>query len=95
MGYNEVCAYVHSDIDIRTEGALTMLIDYDSHYSRYFADHESTWTLELSDRYRKKLAGNASVIIDGRSSEITLTSSQTITIPPGTGAHRVEIRADR
>jgi hypothetical protein len=95
MGYNEVCAYVHSNIDIQTEGALTMLFDYDSHYSRYFSNHESTWTLELSDRYRKKLAKNVSIIVDGKSSKITLTSSQTITIPPGVGAHKVEIRADR
>ncbi|MHC4329650.1 MAG: hypothetical protein ACYSWW_16175, partial [Planctomycetota bacterium] len=95
MGYNEVCAYVHSNIDIQTEGALAMLFDYDSHYSRYFSNHESTWTLELSDRYRKKLAKNVSIIIDGKSSKITLTSSQAITIPPGVGAHKVEIRADR
>ena len=72
-----------------------MLFDYDSHYSRYFSNHESTWTLELSDRYRKKLAKNASIIIDGKSSKTTLTSSQTITIPPGVGAHKVEIRAYR
>ena len=33
--------------------------------------------------------------IDGKSSKITLTSSQTISIPSGVGAHKVEIRADR
>ncbi|MHC4120793.1 MAG: hypothetical protein ACYSWO_25155 [Planctomycetota bacterium] len=95
MGYNEVCAYVHSDIDIQTEGALTIQLDYDGHYSRYFSNHESTWTLELSDRYRKKLGKNVSVIVDGKSSKITLTGSRTITIPPGVGTHKVEIRSDR
>jgi hypothetical protein len=95
MGYNEVCAYVHSDIDIQTEGALTIKLDYDGHYSRYFSNHESTWTLELSDRYRKKLAKNVSIIIDGKPSKIALRSSQTITIPPGVGTHKVEIRTDR
>ena len=95
MGYNEVCAYVHANIDVQTDSALTMLLDYDSHYCRHFSNHESTWTLELSDRYRNKLAENASIIIDGKASKIALTRSQAITIPPGTGAHEVEIRADR
>jgi hypothetical protein len=95
MGYNEVCAYVHTNIDAQTEGTLAVLLDYDSHYCRYFSDHESTWTLELADRYRDKLARNPSIIIDGKSSKIKLTRSQRMTIPPGVGAHKVEIRAGR
>jgi len=93
MGYNEVCAYVHSRNDVQAADALTMLFDYDSHYCRYFSNHKSTWTLELSDRCRKKLGENVSIIIDGKSRMIALTNSQTITIPPGVGTHKVEIRA--
>jgi len=105
MGYNEVCAYVHSNIDIQTApatpgpdpyppvaGALTMLFDYDSHYSRYFSNHKSTWTLELSDRYRKKLGGNVTIIIDGKSKKMAPTRSQAIDIPAGAGLHRVVIK---
>jgi len=95
MGYNEVCAYVHSRNDVQVADALTMLFDYDSHYCRYFSNHKSTWTLELSDHYREKLGKDVSIIIDGKSRMITLTRSQTITILPGVGAHKVEIRADR
>jgi len=72
-----------------------MLFDYDSHYCRYFSNHKSTWTLELSDRCRKKLGKNISIIIDGKSRKITLTRSQTITIPQGVGSHKVEIRSDK
>jgi len=93
MGYNEVCAYVHSRNDVQAADALTMIFDYDSHYCRYFSNHKSAWTLELSDRCRKKLGEDVSIIIDGKSMKIALTSSQTITIPQGVGTHKVEIRA--
>ncbi|MHC4188668.1 MAG: hypothetical protein ACYSUB_03195 [Planctomycetota bacterium] len=92
MGYNEVCAYVHSDIGIQVAGALTMLLDYDSHYCRYFSNHKSTWTIELSDRYRKKLGRNATIIIDGKSKAMAPTRSQAIDIPAGVGRHRVVIK---
>ncbi len=92
IGYNEVCAYVHSDINIQAAGALTMLLDYDSHYCRYFSNHKSTWTIELSDRYRKKLGRNATIIIDGKSKRMALTRSQAIDIPAGVGRHRVVIK---
>jgi hypothetical protein len=92
MGYNEVCAYVHSNIDVQVGRALTMLLDYDSHYCRYFSNHKSTWTIELSDRYRRKLGRNATIVIDGRSRKMALTRSQAIDIPVGVGRHRVVIK---
>jgi len=91
MGYNEVCAYVHSHNDVQAADALTMLFDYDSHYCRYFSSHKSTWTLELSDRYSKKLGKNVTMTIDGKSKDITLTRSQAISIPEGVGLHKVVI----
>jgi hypothetical protein len=92
MGYNEVCAYVHSNIDAQVGGALTILLDYDSHYCWYFSNNKSTWTIELSDRYRRKLGRNATIIIDGRSKRMTPTRSQAIDIPAGVGLHRVVIK---
>jgi len=92
MGYNEVCAYVHSRNDVQAADALTMLFDYDSHYCRYFSNHKSTWTLELSDRCRKKLGRSVTMTIDGRRKDITLTRSQAIDIPEGVGRHKVSIK---
>jgi hypothetical protein len=92
MGYNEVCAYVHSNIDVQVGGALTMLFDYDSHYCRYFSNHRSTWTIELSDRCRKKLGRNVTIIVDGKSKRMALTRNQAIDIPAGVGQHRVVIK---
>jgi len=91
MGYNEVCAYVHSRNDVQAADALTMLFDYDSHYCWYFSNHKSTWTLELSDRYRKKLGRNVTMTIDGESKDIILTRSQAIDIPEGVGLHKVSL----
>lgn len=92
MGYNEVCAYVHSRNDVQAADGLAILFDYDSHYCRHFSNHKSTWTLELSDHYRKKLGKNVTMTIDGKSKDITLTRSQAINIPEGVGLHKVIIK---
>jgi hypothetical protein len=92
MGYNEVCAYVHSRNDVQSADVLTMLLDYDSHYCRYFSNRKSTWTLELSDRYREKLGRDATIIVDGESKKMTLARSQAIDIPAGVGLHRVVMK---
>ncbi len=92
MGYNEVCAYIHSRLEVVPSSGLHVLLDYDSHYCRYFSNHKSTWTIELSDRYRGKLGRNATIIIDGKSKRITPTRSQAIDIPAGVGLHRVVIK---
>ena len=92
MGYNEVCAYVHSRIEVVPASGLHVLLDYDPHYCRRFAKNPSKWTLQLSDRYRKKLGRNATIVIDGKSKRMTLTRSQAIDIPAGVGRHRVVIK---
>ena len=92
MGYNEVCAYVHSRIEVVPASGLHVLLDYDPHYCRRFAKNPSKWTLQLSDRYLKKLGRNATIIIDGKSKTMTLTRSQAIDIPAGVGRHRVVIK---
>ena len=55
MGFNEVCAYLHSDVAIDTSGGLSILFNYDSSYCQYFSGHSSSWTLELSERVLEKL----------------------------------------
>ena len=59
MGYNEVCAYLHSGADVKPNQRLAILLNYDPHYCRYFGTKPSKWTLELSDGFRKKLGGGS------------------------------------
>lgn len=92
MGFNEVCAYVHSGVDAKAQNGLTILFNYDDYYCRYFGDNLSTWTLELSERFQKKLGKKVSMIIDGKETRVTLNEKRTIEIPAGVGIHKVEIK---
>jgi len=65
---------------------------YDPHYCRHFAENPSKWTLQLSDRYLKKLGAKASILIDGRAGRQSVAERQTITIPPGVGARSMHLR---
>jgi hypothetical protein len=51
---------------------------YDDHYCRYFALHDSTWTLHLSDDMRRELKAAG-------------PEKQTVTIPKGLGKHVVQV----
>jgi hypothetical protein len=91
MGFNEMCAYIHSKIE---GNGLKINLDYDNHYCRHFADHSSTWTLELSESFLKRVRNkDASIIIDGVSKKHKFTSKQTIEIPAGTGRHSIIIKS--
>ena len=79
-------------VDANPQNGLMILFNYDDHYCRYFDDHTSTWTLELSERFQKKLGRKVSVIIDGKEKRIGLNAKQTIEIPAGMGIHKVEIK---
>jgi len=91
MGFNEMCAYIHSTIEITAGVGIAILLNYDKHYCRYFSDHTSRWTLELSDRIREKLGEYVSIMINGKSEKIKLKRMQTIEIPAGVKFHRVVI----
>ena len=65
-----------SERDAQTPGAL--VLHYDEHYCRYFADHASTWVLHLSDETRRDL-------------KISTPEKRTVTIPKGTGRHLVRL----
>jgi hypothetical protein len=92
IGFNEYCAYLHSRVEGPASGGLTLDIDYDAHYCRHFAKHPSQWTLELSEDFLKK-AGNAlTVLVDGKAPQPVVTGRTAITIGPGVGRHRVEVR---
>jgi len=94
MGFNEFCAYLHSRIDVVGSGGLDMRFEYDSHYCRYFAMKPSTWTLQLSERYRKKLGTQGSLSLDGKTERRSISERQTITIPPGAGPRRARLQPE-
>jgi hypothetical protein len=95
IGYNELCAYLHSDIGVKPKERLTILLNYDQHYCRHFEKKASMWTLELSDDFRKSVGGGASIYIDGKTTEIMLRSSQVLEIPAGLGTRTIEIRSEQ
>jgi hypothetical protein len=95
MGFNEYCAYLHSRIDIVPKGGLEMRFEYDPHYCRYFARNPSRWTLQLSERYQKKLGTRGALSIDGKVEPISLSERQTITIRSGAGIHSIHLRSEQ
>ena len=82
MTANEYSGYLHTVVERENEpgGSLSLAVSYDDHYCRYFASHESTWVLHLSDETRRNL-------------KTTSAESQTVTIPKGLGRHKVRVEA--
>ncbi len=76
MTANEYSGYLHARVesDAQTPGAL--VVHYDEHYCRYFADHASTWVLHLSDEMRRDLKTSA-------------PEKRVVAIPKGTSRHLV------
>jgi hypothetical protein len=84
MTANEYGGYLHAKTERDTEAAstLSLAVEYDSHYCRYFESHKSRWTLHLSDETRRVL-GKA------------LPEKQNIEIPAGLGRHVVSVRSSK
>ncbi len=80
MTANEYSGYLHARTKRVDEpgGPLSLVVDYDDHYCRYFASHESTWVLHLSDDMRRDL-------------KFAAPERGVITIPWGLGPHIVRI----
>ena len=76
MTANEYCGYLHARAQHDGGSSGALVLHYDEHYCRYFADHPSTWVLHLSDDTRREL--NTSV-----------PEKRAVTIPKGTGRHVV------
>lgn len=78
LSANEYCGYLHARIGRADETSqpLSLTVDYDDHYCQYFASHESTWTLHLSDEVRRGFKN-------------TVPEKQTINLPKGLGRHVV------
>ena len=91
MGFNETCAYLHSEILSSGTGSFGIDLNYDGHYCKFFENGTSSWTLELSDGYRQKFTDDASVYVDGKLLQTELGPVQILEIPAGSGTHTIEI----
>ncbi len=92
MGFNEACAYLHADVAETAPQGVTLALRYDDHYCKYFENHRSAWTLELSNRLREQLGAAAAVRIDGRPMSVPAGPKQLLDIPAGLGVHMIEIQ---
>jgi hypothetical protein len=89
-GMNEYIAYLHATMRSETASELNVSLDYDGRYCRYFEKHSSEWRVDAPG-----IAGPLSVTVDGKPEHlISGESGAAITIPPGLGTHRVEIRSE-
>jgi len=91
MGFNETCAYLHTNISSPSNNGIE--IYYDNHYCKYFENKPSNWTLELSDNFKNDLGTNVSVTIDGKKNIPVQGLKQLIEIPAGLGTHSLQINS--
>ncbi len=91
MGFNETCAYLHSEIFETEDDVFGINFTYDAHYCRYFEKKPSVWTVEFSEHFREAMGTGISVQVDGKPAPTALTAIQKITIPPGLGIHTIKI----
>jgi hypothetical protein len=89
MGFNETCAYLHTNISINEQNAIELY--YDEHYCKQFEKKTSVWTLELSDNFRDDMGNRPALLVDGRKIAFAGGLKQNIEIPAGLGTHRIEM----
>ncbi len=80
MTASEYCGYLHAKLERDTTAGnlISVALTYDDHYCRYFASHESAWTLHLSDETRSSL-------------DAPMPAKQVVVIPKGLGRHFVRV----
>lgn len=91
MGFNETCAYLHSEISASGKDGFGIDLTYDNHYCKYFEKKPSVWTLELSDGFSRNFAKGSSVYVDGKLTLSEISMDQKVEIPAGLGVHKLEI----
>jgi hypothetical protein len=81
MTANEYSGYLHALVEREDQPGrpFSLTVSYEDHYCQYFASHESTWVLHLSDETRRDLNAGGS-------------EKQPVTIPKGLGKHIVRVR---
>jgi hypothetical protein len=81
---DEYAGYLHATVEreISAGPELTLAVQYDDHYCRYFASHPSSWVLHLSDEARASLGPQ-------------VPERQAITLDPGLGRRLVHAGSGR
>ncbi len=89
ISINEFIGYIHANNSGKwnEEKELSLIIDYDPHYCRYFENHPTTWNLEFADWLTAKVGNKLNIVVDGEKVETTKLS-----IPAGIGKHIIEVR---
>ena len=93
MGFNETCAYLHSEVSDSGKDGFGIDFSYDDHYCRYFEKKSSLWTLELSESFKQNFIRGAKVNVDGKLVLPEVSLVQKVEIPAGLGIHKLEIIA--
>jgi hypothetical protein len=97
LSQDEFIGYMHANPT--AANTLNFTFDYDPHYCKYFANHTSMWTLQLTDTLLSKLKSLGQVDITTDGNTITVDSSTyfnttiTLNVPPGTGTHTIQFSA--
>jgi hypothetical protein len=96
MSNNEFIGYLHAKPSALSS-TLGFAFEYDSHYCKYFATNNSTWTLQLSDSMLAKFRnlGKIDIMVDGTykttiDASTYFSETQTLTIPQGIGTHTIQ-----
>jgi hypothetical protein len=89
MGFNECCAYLHTQISNIKGGKPGLEFYYDDHYCKYFENKASRWTFETSDDFRNAVGSASWLFIDGKKVKKPMTDRQILEIPSGLGEHTV------
>lgn len=91
ININEFIGYIHSGNSgkwSKENKSLSVTVDYDGHYCRYFETHESYWNFEYSDWMKKKAGTTPEIAVDGI---VQKDSAEKIKIPRGAGKHVINI----
>jgi len=93
ISINEFIGYLHANNSGKwaDEKKLSITLNYDSHYCRYFAEHPTSWHLELADWLISE-KGTPKMNIDG---ENINSGYSIIKVPEGVGEHTVKMEFDR
>jgi hypothetical protein len=92
ININEFIGYIHSGNSGKWNNEnklLSITVDYDPHYCRYFEKHESYWNLEISDWISKSNVNTPEIKVDGITGK---GSYDRIKVPQGAGKHEILIK---
>lgn len=99
MGHNEFVGYMHAKPSALSS-PLGFTFEYDDHYCKHFATHNSTWTLHLSDAMLAEFRGLGKidimideVLVAEVDASTYFNETQNLVIPHGIGTHTIRFVA--